>query len=193
MHLRNSCTRSTSACCIRHVPSGKSGERGLNCLMVFLARKFHETSVTRSRITGKVCIGTRMTGISKWGLLIRSIHMSFGIPLISAEQEPHLPALQFQRRARSGACCAWMRCTASRTTMPSSTGVTKSWKAPPAGSPRQIRNIACVAMDCPLFHLLNHRLQLLGHRRKSLLLHQHFAIRPALNDDVVLAPFAVFV
>jgi hypothetical protein len=31
------------------------------------------------------------------------MHMSFGVPLISAEHEPHLPALQFQRTARSGA------------------------------------------------------------------------------------------
>ena len=37
------------------------------------------------------------------------MHISFGMPLISAEHEPHLPALQFQRTARSGACCAWMR------------------------------------------------------------------------------------
>ncbi len=53
MHLRNSCTRSTSACCMRHVPSGASGGRGLNFLIVFLTRKFHETSVTRSRIDRK--------------------------------------------------------------------------------------------------------------------------------------------
>ena len=32
------------------------------------------------------------------------MHMSFGLPLISAEHEPHLPALQFQRTARSLAC-----------------------------------------------------------------------------------------
>ena len=32
------------------------------------------------------------------------MHISFGLPLISAEHEPHLPALQFQRTARSGAC-----------------------------------------------------------------------------------------
>ena len=167
MHLRNSCTRSTSACCMRQVPSGMSGERGLNCLIVFLARKFQETSVTRSRITGKVCIGSRMTGMSRLRLLSRVIHMSFGMPLISAEQEPHLPALQFQRSARSGACCAWMRCTASKTTMPSSTGVTVILKRPPAESPRQMRNIACVAIGFPLshsllFHLLNHGLQLIG-------------------------------
>ena len=30
------------------------------------------------------------------------MHMSLGMPLISAEHEPHLPALQFHRHARSG-------------------------------------------------------------------------------------------
>ena len=34
------------------------------------------------------------------------MHISFGMPLISAEHDPHLPALQFQRTARSGACSA---------------------------------------------------------------------------------------
>jgi hypothetical protein len=36
----------------------------------------------------------------------RVMHISFGMPLISAEHEPHLPALQFQRTARSLACSA---------------------------------------------------------------------------------------
>ena len=36
------------------------------------------------------------------------MHISRGLPLISAEHEPHLPALQFQRTARSGACSAWI-------------------------------------------------------------------------------------
>ena len=51
------------------------------------------------------------------------MHISFGMPLISAEQEPHLPALQFQRTAISLACSAWMWCTASSTTMPSEISV----------------------------------------------------------------------
>ncbi len=51
------------------------------------------------------------------------MHISFGFPLISAEHEPHLPALQFHRTARSGADSAWMRCTASSTTIPSVTSV----------------------------------------------------------------------
>jgi hypothetical protein len=39
---------------------------------------------------------------------MRVMHMSFGLPLISALHEPHFPALQFQRQARSLACVAWM-------------------------------------------------------------------------------------
>ena len=53
----------------------------------------------------------------------RVMHISFGMPLISAEHEPHLPALQFQRTARSLACSAWIWWTASRTTMPSEISV----------------------------------------------------------------------
>ena len=51
---------------------------------------------------------------------MRVMHISRGRPLISALHEPHLPALQFQRTARSGACVAWMRWTTSSTTMPGS-------------------------------------------------------------------------
>jgi hypothetical protein len=53
----------------------------------------------------------------------RVMHINLGMPLISAEHEPHLPALQFQRTAKSGADSAWIWCTASSTTMPSVTSV----------------------------------------------------------------------
>src|SRR5690349_4519473 len=105
MHLRNSCTRSTSACAIRHVPSA-SFALGLNFLMPFLTRKFHETSVTRSLIGGNVRIGSTVTGSNRLSWLMRVMHIRRGLPLISAEQDPHLPALQFHRTARSGACSA---------------------------------------------------------------------------------------
>src|SRR4051794_6023595 len=97
MHFRNSCTRSTSDWAIRHVPSGASGFRGLNGLISFLTRKFHDTSVTRSRIGLNERIGSTVTGLSSGSSESRVMHMSFGFPLISAEHEPHLPALQFQR------------------------------------------------------------------------------------------------
>ena len=42
-------------------------------------------------------------------MFIRVMHMSRGRPLTSALQEPHRPALQFQRTAISGAWLAWMR------------------------------------------------------------------------------------
>ena len=51
------------------------------------------------------------------------MHINRGRPLISAEHDPHFPALQFQRHARSDACSAWIWCTASSTTMPSETSV----------------------------------------------------------------------
>src|ERR1051325_5215759 len=101
MHLRNSCTRSMSTCCIRHVPSGASGLRGLNFLIFFLTRKFQETSVAKSRMHGNARIGSIVIGLLVSIVSMRVIHMSLGMPLISAEQEPHLPALQFQRQAKS--------------------------------------------------------------------------------------------
>ncbi len=123
MHLRNSCTRSTSRCGMRQVPSAASGGRGLNGLMLFLTWKFHDTSVTRSLISGNARIGSTVTGFVRSSVLSRVMHISRGLPLISAEHDPHLPALQFQRTARSVACSAWMWCTASSTTMPSLTSV----------------------------------------------------------------------
>jgi hypothetical protein len=67
--------------------------------------------------------GSIVTGSSSGSAFSRVMHMSRGRPLISAEHEPHLPALQFQRQARSGACSAWIRWIASSTTMPSETSV----------------------------------------------------------------------
>ena len=51
----------------------------------------------------------------------RVMHSSRGRPLISALHEPHLPALQFHRIARSPVCVACSRWRASRTTSPSDT------------------------------------------------------------------------
>src|SRR5437764_9982017 len=101
MHFRNSWTRSMSACCIRQVPSGASGGRGLNGLILFFTKKFQDTSVIRSLRTGNAFIGSIVIGLSSGKSLMRAMHISLGIPFTSAEQEPHLPALQFQRQARS--------------------------------------------------------------------------------------------
>ena len=79
--------------------------------------------MTRSLTCGKARIGSMVTGLSSGRSLSRVMHMSLGMPFTSAEQEPHLPALQFQRTARSLACSAWIWCTASSTTMPSVTSV----------------------------------------------------------------------
>src|SRR4029077_4715686 len=95
MHFRNSCTRSMSSRCIRHVPSGASGGRGLNGLIFFFTRKFHETSVTKSLMTGKAFTGSIVTGFSNGNSLIRVMHISFGIPVTSAGTEPHCPPFHF--------------------------------------------------------------------------------------------------
>ena len=77
--------------------------------------------MTRSRMIGKVRTG--VTVIVSPGSKSESLVMQSrrGRPLISAEQDPHLPALQFQRTARSPAWVAWRRWIASRTTSPSET------------------------------------------------------------------------
>ncbi len=51
-------------------------------------------------------MGSMVTGLSIGMEFSRVMHISFGMPLISAEQDPHLPALQFQRTAKSPACSA---------------------------------------------------------------------------------------
>jgi hypothetical protein len=53
-------------------------------------------------------MGSIVTGVSKGNSLRRVMHMSFGMPFTSAEHDPHLPALQFHRHARSPACVAWI-------------------------------------------------------------------------------------
>ena len=57
---------------------------------------------------GKLRIGSTVTGSARSIWFKRVMHISRGFPLISAEHDPHLPALQFQRTARSGACWAWI-------------------------------------------------------------------------------------
>ena len=83
------------------MPSGASGGRGLNFWIVFLTRKFHETSRDQILDERERCIGSTVTGSFRSSVLSRVMHISRGLPLISAEHDPHLPALQFQRTARS--------------------------------------------------------------------------------------------
>ncbi len=97
--------------------------------------------MTRSCITGNVRIGVTVMVSSSENVLIRVMHISFGMPLISALHEPHLPALQFQRTARSGAWVACSRWMTSSTTSPSFTSTAKSRSSPPSASPRQTRNL----------------------------------------------------
>jgi hypothetical protein len=97
------------------------------------------TSVTRSRTTGNARSGVTVIVSSRSNTDMRVMHISRGRPLISAEQEPHLPALQFQRTARSGVWVAWRRWMMSSTTSPSLTSTSYSAKSPPSSSPRQTR------------------------------------------------------
>ena len=77
--------------------------------------------MTRSRITGKARIGVTVIVSAGSKSDSRVMHSSRGLPLISALHDPHFPALQFHRMARSPACVAWTRWSASRTTSPSDT------------------------------------------------------------------------
>ena len=110
-----------SSCIIRYFPSGGFGA-SLNAGTRFAISKLSETSVTRSRSTGKVFIGATVIGADVSSELIRVMHISRGFPLTSALHDPHFPALQFQRTARSPAWVAWSTCSTSRRTMPSSQG-----------------------------------------------------------------------
>jgi hypothetical protein len=101
-----------------------------------------DTSVTRSRITGKLRIGVTVMTSSSVKTDIRVMHNRRGLPLISAEHEPHLPALQFQRTARSGAWVACSRWMTSSTTSPSFTSTVKSCSAPDSSVPRHTLNSA---------------------------------------------------
>ena len=148
MHLWNSCTRSMSSCIIRYVPSGRRGA-GLNAGTRLAISKLNETSVTRSRSTGKVFIGATVMGTEVSSALIRVMHISRGFPFTSALHEPHFPALQFQRTARSPAWVAWSTCRTSRRTMPSSQGTSYSRSCPPEASPLQIRSFATRAIRHP--------------------------------------------
>ena len=121
MHFRNSCTRSMSSCCMRHVPSGASAGRGVNGVIVFFTAEVPRhvgDEIPDQRERAHRLDGDRLVSGSVFS---RVMHISRGLPLISAEQEPHLPALQFQRTARSGACVAWIWWTASSTTIPGTT------------------------------------------------------------------------
>jgi hypothetical protein len=79
----------------------------------------NDTSVTRSLITGNVRIGVTVIVSSSPKTDIRVMHASRGLPLISIEHDPHLPALQFHRMARSFAWVACSLCRMSSTTSPS--------------------------------------------------------------------------
>ena len=108
MHFRNSCTRSTSR--LRHAPGavGRIGRPRLELLDALLHPEVPRhvgDEVLDGRERPHRLDGDRLVRSS---VLSRVMHIRRGLPLISAEHEPHLPALQFQRTARSLACSAWI-------------------------------------------------------------------------------------
>jgi hypothetical protein len=92
-------------CFIRQMPSA-SLARGWNGVILRFTSKFHDTSVTKSFTCWNVLKGWMLITSPGLKVSIRVMHISFGLPLTSAEHEPHFPALQFQRQAKSGACRA---------------------------------------------------------------------------------------
>src|SRR4051812_19624999 len=124
-------------------------------------------------MSGNAFMGRRVIGLSVGMVSMRVMHMRRGLPLISAEQEPHLPALQFQRHARSLACVAWIWWIASRTTIPSETSVGYSTNFPCVPSPRQTLKVAFAMV---LLHLLDNRFQLRRDRLEGLVADLHLSV-----------------
>src|ERR1700680_3634857 len=106
-------------------------------------------------------MGCTVMGLSRGDASILVVHVSRGRPLTAAEQEPHLPALQFQRSAKSGAWCAWIWWSASSTTIPGEIGTRYVAGCPPSRSPRNTSKIAS-AIAPPLFLSGNNLLQVIG-------------------------------
>src|SRR5258708_16591576 len=106
-------------------------------------------------------------GLSRGSASMRVLQVRRGRPLTSAEQEPHLPALQFQRTAKSGAWCAWMWCRASSTTIPGAIGTRYVAGCPPSRSPRNTSKIAS-AIAPPLISVVAPASCRLSRRRLAL-------------------------
>src|SRR4030088_345766 len=87
-------------------------------------------------------MGITTMGSSLGSSSMRVLQVSRGRPFTSAEQEPHFPALQFQRTAKSGAWCAWMWWSASSTTIPGARGTRYVAGCPPSRFPRNTSKIA---------------------------------------------------
>ena len=128
--------------------------------------------------------------MSRLRSLSRVMHISFGMPLISAEHEPHLPALQFHRTREIGRLLSLdavhgiqdhhallhrrdviLEAAAGRVSAPD--------------SKHRLRRPSYFISSITAFNSSG-----IGWKRP--LLHDHLAIRAAVDDDVVLAPFRIF-
>ena len=130
--------------------------------------------MTRSRISGNARIGSTVIVSSRSKSDSRVLQVSRGRPLTSALHEPHLAALQFQRTARSGASWPWIQWSASRTTIPSSTGTSNSSKWPSARRARRGRPCRCASgirsllvLSAALPRRLRRSSGIVGQRRRS--------------------------
>ena len=174
--------RRPAGCARCHRPRRRVGGASFRSI-VFFARKFHETSVTRSLCRKRMHWLHDDRHIQVDGTS-RVMHMSRGMPLISAEHDRHLPPCS----SISWQVGSLLRLDAvhpSRTTMPSSTGVGNPGMRRPRCLPPDA-NVADVAISfVPLLHLFNHCLQLIRHRRKCALLDLHLTVCAATDDDVV--------
>src|SRR3954469_5880054 len=97
-------------------------------------------------MTGKDFIGRTVITSPTGYLSTRSMHISRGLPLTSPLHEPHRPALQFHRQARSGARSAWTLWMASRTTMPGWRGTVYSTMVPDSRVPRWMLRVTSSAI-----------------------------------------------
>ena len=92
------------------------------------------------------------------------MHISRGLPLISAEHEPHLPALQFQRHGEVVRLLGLdLMHGVEHDHALGHLGRVVFELAAAVASPRQIRNVACMVGSS--LHLLDDLLQLVRHRR----------------------------
>src|SRR2546425_8145647 len=124
---------------------------------------------------------------------MRVMQASRGLPLISMLQEPHLPALQFQRMARSLASLAWIRCRTSSTTMPGSTSTRYSTNEPPAAVPRQMRNRRSDTIRLQVFDRgVGDGGESLRRLLSSLDLGLHPPVFPPAHDDIHVLPLLAF-
>ena len=150
MHLRNSCTRSTSACCMRQVPSGASGARGVNCVICLLGAVIprdvgHEVLHHREgahrldgdRLVERQVVEPRHAHQPRLAVDLRGARAA----LAGLAVPTHGEVVGLSRPGSGG----WRRAPPC----PGATRWSSRESAPPAALPRQIRNVAMRPVSSP--------------------------------------------